>query len=261
MRILKRLSANTGLAVTLLLIPTVCGAAGGAQALSAFIQAHIITQGLIAFWGISWAAMFYYAVRMVLTAQNEDAFTQASTSFIHAFIGFAIIACSAAFAAAFSTTGFSGVPATGVQPDILEGSIVSVSNFMIQMSAGMFVLMIVISGVRMVTTQGEEGAFDKAKKLLAMNCGGVMLMLVASSIVNGVASTDSGFINEELTGIGFFLLTLLGFLCVIALIVAGIFLIVSIDEGNRDKAKKIVIGTLITLVLVFILYTLILTFV
>lgn len=261
MRFLKRSSADTGLAAVLLLIPAICSAAGGAQSLSAFIQAHIIVQGLVAFWGISWAAMFYYAVRMVLTAQSDDAFTQATSSFINAFIGFAIIACSAAFAAAFATTGFSGGPATGVQPSILQGSIVSISNFMIEMSAGIFVLMIVISGIRMVTTMGEQGAFDKAKKLLGINCGGVALMLVASAIVNGVASTNEGYINEELIGMGTFLLTLLGFLCVIALIIAGIFLIVSIDEGNKDKAKKIVIGTLITLALVFVLYTLILTFV
>lgn len=261
MRVFKRLSANAGLAGVLVLFPAICSAAGGAQSLAAFIQTHIILQGLIAFWGISWAAMFYYAVRMVLTAQNDDALTQASTSFINAFVGFAIIACSAAFAAAFATTGFSGVPRTGVQPGLLQGSIVSVSNFMIEMSAGIFVLMIVISGIRMVTTLGDQGAFDKAKKILAINCGGVALMLLAATLVNGVSSTNSGFINEELIGIGQFLLTLFGFLCVVALIIAGIFLIVSIDEGNKDKAKKIVIGTLITLVLVFILYTLILAFV
>lgn len=57
------------------------------------------------------------------------------------------------------------------------------------------------------------------------------------------------------------MLTLLGFLAAIALIVAGIMLIISIDESLRDKAKSIVIGTLITLVVVFCCYTLIIIFV
>lgn len=261
MRLQQRLSANIALAGVLILLPSICSAAAGAQALAVFVQTHIILQALIAFWGIAWAAMFYYAVRMVINAQKEEAFSEATTSFVFAFSGFVIIACAGAFAAAFSTSGFSGGPATGVTPGILQGSIASVSNFIIEMSAGIFILMIVIAGVRMVTTQGDQGAFDKAKHLLAINCGGVVLMLVAAAIVNGVSSTNAGIINEELKGIALFLLTLMGFFCVVALIVAGVYLIVSIEDGLRDKAKKIIIGTLITLILIFILYALINTFV
>lgn len=50
------------------------------------------------------------------------------------------------------------------------------------------------------------------------------------------------------------------FIGVIALIVAGIMLIISIDESLREKAKSIVIGTLITLVFVLASYTLIIIF-
>jgi len=261
MRLQQRIPANIALVGILMLLPTICSAGAGAQALSTFVQQHIILQALIAFWGISWAAMFYYAVRMVIDAQKEDALSNATNSFIFAFTGFVIIAIAGAFAAAFSTTGFSGGPATGVSPGILQGSIVSVSNFIIEMSAGIFVLMIVIAGVRMVTTQGEQGAFDKAKHLLAINCGGVVLMLIAAAIVNGVAYSDASIINEELKGIALFLLTLMGFLCVVALIVAGVYLVVSIEDSLRDKAKKIVIGTLTTLIIIFALYALIITFV
>lgn len=261
MRILKRLPASAVLGTALLLIPATGFAAAGAQALAVFIQSRIILQALLAFWGIAWAAMFYYAVRMVIDAQKDSAYTDAANSFIYAFTGFCIIATAGAFAAAFSTTGFSSGPATGVSPGILQGSVTSVANFIIEMSAGIFVLMIVIAGIRMVTTQGEQGAFDKAKHLLAINCGGVALMLIAAAIVNGVFSTNSGFINEELRGIALFLLTLMGFLCVVALIIAGIYLVISIEDSYRDKAKKIVIGTLITLVAIFVIYSLILVFV
>lgn len=262
MRIQKRLPA-LALSTALLLVPNVCFAAAGAVALSGFIQAHVISQALLAFWGISWAAMFYYAVRMVIDAYKDQAYTDVTNSFMHAFIGFSIIACATAFANAFAVGSSAVVDTTTVVPGALIPGITSVANFIIEMSGGIFVLMIVISGIRMVTTQGDSGAFEKAKHLLVINCAGVALMLIAGAIVAGVAGggAGAGTIVTELRGVALFLLELFGFVCVIALIIAGVYLIVSIDESYRDKAKKIVIGTLITLVVIFAAYGIIVTFV
>ncbi len=264
MRLQKRLPAILG-SVAGLLLPTVCAAQTntGSLALIGFIQAHIIAQALLAFWGIAFAAMFYYAVRMVIDAYKDQAYTDATNSFTHAFIGFAIIACAGAFANAFGVGSSGGLNATTVTPGLtLYPSINSVATFIIEMSGGIFVLMIVIAGIRMVTTQGEQGAFEKAKHLLVINCAGVALMLISTAIIAGVSagSTGAGTIVTELRGVALFLLELLGFVSVIALIVAGIYLIVSIEESYRDKAKKVVIGTLITLVVIFATYGLIVTF-
>jgi hypothetical protein len=257
----KRLLAISGITGALFLVPATCFAGAGAQELVQFVNTNIILQALAAFWGISWAAMFYYAIQLILNAQKEDAFSTASNSFIYAFTGFAIIACANAFAQGFSTTGFSGGNIPGFTPLLLGNSIESIWNFMIYMSAGIFVLMIVIAGIRMVTTQGEQAAFDTAKHLLVINCSGVALMLIAKAIVSGVSTNTPELITEELRGIALFLLTIMGFACVLALIIAGLYLIISIDESYRDKAKKIVIGTLITLTLLFVVYGLIFTFV
>jgi hypothetical protein len=51
-------------------------------------------------------------------------------------------------------------------------------------------------------------------------------------------------------------LTLLGAASVLAMIVAGILLIVSVDEALKERAKKIVIGTIIALVLTLMSYAL-----
>ena len=259
MRIRKRLPALLA-STAFLVAPEACLAAAGAQQLVGFIQAHIISQALTAFWGISWAAMFYYAVRMVIDAYKDEAYTNTTNSFIHAFIGFCVIACAAAFANAFGVGALSASNVTTVNPSLLGTSISSVSSFIVEMSGGIFVLMIVLAGIRMVTTQGEQGAFDKAKHLLVINCAGVVLMFIAYAIVMGVAGVSAPTIVVELRGIALFLLEVLGFICVIALIIAGVYLIVSIDESYRDKAKTIIIGTLITLVVLIAAYALIVTF-
>lgn len=258
MRLQKRLPALLG--TGLLLVPSTCFAAAGAQALSLLVRDHIITQALTAFWGISWAAMFYYAIRMILDSHKDSALTDMANTSIHAFTGFAVIASAATFASAFWTNSLSGSAMPGVNPSLLNVSIIDVTNFMIGMSAGIFVLMVVVAGLRMLATQGEQGEFDKWRHVLVANCVGVGLMLLAGAIVNGVWLGDAASLIAEMRGIAEFLLMLIGFASVIVLIIAGIYLIISIDQSYQDKAKKIIIGTLITLVVVFALHALMLTF-
>ena len=259
MRILQRLTGIGSLAAILLALPEsgyaqFCtgGITASGSSMCAFIQDHIITQGLTAFYGIAAAFIFYYAVRIVLQAWEDKTLGEATTTFIHAFVGFCVIALSAAFANAFHLA---------VNPSQLNGGIASISTFIITAAAGVFVLMVVIAGMRMITTQGDSGAFQKWTKVLVYNCVGVVIMFIAFFIVHAVTDVNSGLIVEELRGLALFLLTIIGFTCVLALIIAGIFLIISIDESYKDRAKKIIIGTLIALLIVVSIYTLIYTFV
>lgn len=207
---------------------------------------------MIAFTGIATAAIFYYGIRMIVDAHNEKAFTDVQNSFIYVLSGFIVIALSAAFVNSF---------ASGIAPINLTAGIYSVGTFFRLAGAGVFTMMIVIAGLRMVTAQGDEGAFTKWQKVLVGNCIGVMLMFLADAIVTGVNTGNPAAIITELIGVGLFMLTIIGFSCVLALVIAGILLIISIDESLRDRAKRAIIGTLISLLIVVATYTLIFTFV
>jgi hypothetical protein len=240
-------------AAILLALPQFCLAAEGAQQFAIFIQEHVINQALDAFWGIAAATVFFYGVRMVYEAYNEKAYTDVINSFIYVFSGFAVIACAMAFPEAFG-------PNT-INPDQLVPGIASVVDFIFSAAAGVFTLIVVIAGIRIVATQGDQGEFDKWRKVLAGNVIGVMLMFVGKYIVLAVSQRDPAIIVEEMRGIALFILTVIGFGAVVALIAAGIYLIISIDESYRDKAKRIVIGTLLSLAIVIMSYTLIITLV
>lgn len=248
----KRTTGILGLCALLLALPAPTEAAAGAQMLSLFIRVHVIQQALLAFWGISAAAIFYYALRMILQAHKENAYTDMTNASIYALVGFAIISCAAAFAAAFTSD-----PA----PGILGASIQSAIDFIITMSSGVFVLMIVISAMRMSMSGGDEGEFEKWRKVLVGSAAGVVIMFIANAIVLGVSGASAPVIVAELVGVAKFLLTIAGFACAIALIVAGIFLVISIDEGLKDRAKRAVISTLIALAIVLVSYVVIATFV
>lgn len=257
MRKQMRCAALVAVVAGILLRPETALAGTGAVNLSNFIQLHIIDQALIAFWGISAIAVFYYAVRMIVKAHNEQVYGEAVNSFVHVLVGFAVISLAGTFATAFFLS---------INPGAFGSALVDVIHYIIRASEGIFVLMVTIAGFRMMSTEGDEGEFHKWRKVLTNSIIGVMIMIIAdlsNSLV--VASLFAGgtptTIAEEILGLIIFILTVLGFVCVVALIVAGILLIVSVDEAFRDRAKRIIIGTLISLAFLIAVYSLLNTFV
>lgn len=234
------------------LLPEVTSAATGAQALAAFIEANLVQQALIAFWGIAAAFLLYYSIRMILEAQKDSALTDGRQSFVYAFFGFAVIASAGAFTITFTQ---------GTTTEI-SGALGAVALFLIRMGMGIFVLMVTLAGFGMVLSQGDQAAFDKWRKVLVANSGGVILMMIASTIVLAIGTPQGGgtIIANELIGLANFILTIFAFGCAIALIIAGVMLIISVDESLKDRAKKTIIGTLITLAFVLAARALLATF-
>ncbi len=261
MGFMKRFPPASILGAILLLAPTTCLAGSGATYVAQFLVPSLLREVMIAFWGIAAAFVFYYAVRAVLEAHKEEASKDLAHSFIYVFSGFAIIALSGAFATGFGVNSFSPGLFTTVNPLALDVGIRSVADFIIRMSAGIFTLGVVATGLKMIASQGEASNFDKWRKVLVANCLGVVLMLTAFFVIHAISDVNAGLLISEMRGFAMYMLTLIGFACVIALIIAGILLIVSVDESLKDRAKTIVIGTLISLVIVMACYTLLLVFI
>lgn len=246
---------------TLGVTPELCSASTGAKALALFISVHIIDQALIAFWGIATVVIFYSAYKLIVESHKDEALTNINNTVIFALVGFGIIASSLLIAQGLTTTGFSGGPVSGVQPLLITSALDVIRQYIITLSYSIFVLIIVISAMRMMFARGEQSEFDKWRKVIVGACIGTVIMFIANSIVIGVSAPSSFAIVTELVGLARFMLTLIGFGCGLALIIAGIMLIVSVDEGLQERAKKIIIGTLIALVIVLSSYAIIATFV
>lgn len=79
------------------------------------------------------------------------------------------------------------VPDTG-GPGDLSGAIQSVINFIMLLLGGIAVLVIVIAGVRMIVGGGDEGERSKARDAIIYAVVGLIIVLIASAIVNFVAN-------------------------------------------------------------------------
>jgi len=79
------------------------------------------------------------------------------------------------------------IPDSGGSTDDLPGAIEAVIQFILFLLGSIAVLVIVIAGVRLVVTGGDEGEREKARNAVLYAVVGLVVVLLASAIVNFVA--------------------------------------------------------------------------
>lgn len=72
-----------------------------------------------------------------------------------------------------------------------------------------------------------------------------------------VPGARAGVINEEMIGIANFMLTIFGLMAVTAVVIAGIMLVVSINESLKDTAKTVIRVTVIATAVVIAAYSIV----
>ncbi len=235
-----------GLTAGLLLVPTPCFAGPGAVALSQFVTDHIIANVLPIFASVAAAALFFYGFRAVFEANSESALSNASTSVIHALVGFAVIALAVPFTMSF-LRGIDSMP-------LLDG-LVSVVSFLLTAATGIFALLVTINALRLIAAGGDSGEMEKVRHAITSNVAGLIILFLARTIVITLWERDMDSIIVNIADLVSYILTVIGTVSVIAFMAAGFMLIISIDESLKDRAKRTIIGTLITLAIVMASYT------
>ena len=109
---------------------------------------------------------------------------------------------SALAAAAYLTSGrafagiFGDVPDIGGidagSDDTIRQSVLDVLERVLNFMALIAVIFIVVAGIRLVVSQGEEQEKDKAKKTIIYVIIGLVVILIASAIVSFVSDTLVG---------------------------------------------------------------------
>jgi len=86
---------------------------------------------------------------------------------------------------------FGDVPDIGGATDAREGTI-SVVKGILNFMALIAVVIIVVAGIRLVISQGDETAVEKGKKTILFAIIGLIVILLASAIVDFIASELAG---------------------------------------------------------------------
>jgi len=226
-----------------------CGS-GGASGAVAIIAGTIIPALQYIFYAIALGFFFYYAVRLVLESEDESTITETKTAYGYAIAGAVMVSLVDNIIAAVGP-GYASSTLINAAP--VNDGINNVVLFMRLMVATAVTAMIVYQGFRMILLQGQQSEMEAQKKKFFNSLLGVVIVQLAFVVVNAFfPGSGSSALAVEIVGIINFLLQLLGALAVLGFIVAGIMMVVSTDEGLKDRAKKAIFTTIITLVLVLV---------
>lgn len=203
--------------------------------------------------GITTAMLIFYSLKLATSGQDESHATEVRSAYLHVIYG-AVLIAGASFIAA-TVPARSGV---AVPTSLIMYVIIPMRNFFFTMVAAALTINIAYHGAKLIVVQ-EEGSAGAARQGIIKGVLGLAAVFLAGTAVNtfgfnaftgAYTGVTTLFISEELTGIGRFLIVLLGALAVVCVVAAGFFLVISADEQLKDRSKKIIITVAVTLIVV-----------
>lgn len=149
---------------------------------------------------------------------------------------------------------FIGLP-QGRASGALRSAIRSMLDVVTSYAGLIAVVVIVIAGFYLLLGLGDDGSKETAKKIVLYTAIGLILIAVANALVSffqGLPTgADSAQLRRVVIGILFSVLRFVGLIAVVVIVIAGIMLVVSGgDEGQKDKARKIVLYAVIGLIVI-----------
>ena len=205
-----------------------------------FIAGILISGSKFAFAGILFAMLIYYGFKLIMGADNDSTISEVYNAYAYAMIGTILAGGAFFFANTFAVTGI--VVNQAPTNTILFGVITALRVLLF--SALLFNMF--YQGYRLISSQ-DESQVEKAKKQFIYGMVGAVIVILADRLVFAFSGVNIGIASTEAGGLANFVGTIVGAFGVIALFVAGLWLVFAVDEQNAEKAKKIIITTFIVL--------------
>lgn len=259
--LLLTLTAGHAHAFQINIDPSVCNfipciAGGGSAGIVALLMAKFVPSMYIVFGAVAGIYMMLDVIKMVTEGSDEGVVTEAKGNIIHIIVGCVVVGGAALIVESFGV-GY-GIRIVNAAP--ITGAITYIITFFRLLIGAVLMANIVLQAFRIISSQGDSGAQEKGRNRLIMGFIGVGIMLLASVIVSAaIPGANSAPLMGEIVGIANFLITLVGALCVVGVIVGGIFYVISVDESYKDKAKTAIKVSIVTLVIMLLSYTVVQT--
>jgi len=217
-------------------------AAGGD--LAAYIGSRVTPALISAFAGVFFAAMVYYGFKLAAESRSSEGITNATTSMVQALFGAAVVSGAFVISDSFVTNQIvdSGTLASGF---IGQGV-----AFLVRLVGFILLGNIVVQSFRLILAY-NDGNIDTARSNLIQSFVGAAMVMLAQPVISLVLpGAFNGAINGQIVGIANFIATIFGVICVLGIIVGGIMVLVSVNESLKDRAKTLIITSLVSLIVV-----------
>ncbi len=216
--------------------------------------------------GVALIMGILYGMMLVFARGKEEVITKQKTNFLYVFMGFIILIISENVAGIFNPE--KATTDKLIDFEAAHDQLRDIVNYIKWLLGSIIVLFMVISSIRMITAGGEEEMITKQKRNLTWNIIGMMVILLASNIVNAiyVVNESTGAVEAggpgtavtEISSIIRLILVFLGPVAIAFTIYAGFTYLTSFgnDEHNQ-KAKRMIIGGVTGVIIIFAAYALV----
>lgn len=209
-----------------------------------------------------------YAASLVFARGKEEAITKQKTNFLWVFVGFVILMLADAVSDIFN-------PVKATSEDLINFEKASdqlrdIANYIKWLFGSVVVLLMTISGIRLITAGGDEEKITKEKRHLIWSGIGLLVILLASNIVNAIyvvespteiRAAETTIAITEIGGIIRLILVFLGPIAVLFTIYAGFMYLTAFqNEEKLNKAKKMIIAGVTGIIIIYAAFALVNTF-
>lgn len=235
-------------------VPIIPCGSGGAAGASTYLIGNLFPAARILFIAAAIFMFLQYALKLLFDPDSSE--TVSSTKLAY---GYAITACAVVGIATFIVEAV-GQSARGtlINDAPVNAGIGNIILYMRLVTATLVTVFILIQGIRLIVKQGSEEEFKNAQTQFIHTIMGVAIILLANIMASAfLPGSGSVTLAGEIVGIINFTLTLIGALAVFTIIIAGIMLVLSIDESLKDRAKKAIVVAIVGLIIALLSYILV----
>lgn len=231
----------------------------GIWSIESYLSQVIVPAIKTIFIGIAVLYVAWYALSMIMFGGEESVQTEQRKAFGDAARGMAFIGIASFLVDTFAPSA-TGAALLNETPFTV--AINRIVDFLTLVTGAFLIFIISLAGFRIIVLQGDESEIDKQKKNFFNGLIGVALLLTARIGVLAILPTGSpDAIVVEIGGIIRFLLEIMAGLAVVSLIASGALYIVALHSDTlRQRAKRILLSTVIILIIVIFAHVLIATF-
>ncbi len=255
------LPVDTSVGSTPCIIPSLYCPGGGAQGAAAYIETTLFGGARLVFLGAAIVLFAYYGVRLMAESAEESTINEVKSAYTYGIAGAAIVTLASMIVQAVGQP-FGTLSANNssnlVNATLVGSTLGVVVSFTRTLVGTALTGVVVFQGIRLILLQGQDSEIEQQKKRFLHTLIGVAIITLATTLVSDfLPGNGSSDLAIQMIGIANFLMVLIGGLAVLSFIVAGIFLVVSTDEGLKDRAKKTLFGTVICMIVVLCTYTIV----
>lgn len=235
---------------------------GGVLGAAVYVETVLFGGAQLVFLAAAIILFAQYGVRLMMESSDESTISEVKSAYTYGIAGCAIVTLATMIVQAvgqpFGTYGVDN-SAVLVNPGQVGSTLGVMESFIRIMVGTALTGVVVYQGMRLIILQGQDSEMEKQKQRFFHTLIGVAIITLASALVTDFLPEGSGSsdLAAQMIGIANFLLVLIGGLAVLSFIVAGLMLVVSTDEGLKDKAKNIIFGTVICIIVVLTTYTIV----